>query len=97
MEINETTIKGTFYQFPTLPTLRRDPEDGYVVLDVELLAVRFSHHSLFSREHILAQRLRDLWRRYRQLHHTDSCRRLKGQLDALRRARESAKNEDSGK
>lgn len=93
MEIHTTIPKGVYYRFPTLPTFHRNLDNTHVVLDFELLAVRFSHHWLFSREHILAQRLRELFRRYRHFRHTDVCRRLKGQLDALRRARECAKND----
>jgi coiled-coil and C2 domain-containing protein 2A len=37
---------------------------GFYQLDVDINAISFSHHHLFSREHVLAQRLTQLFDQY---------------------------------
>jgi len=65
-------------------------EDHYL-LEVEICSVSFSHHPLFSREHILAQRVTELYNKYNQCVVLGRERRLAGRLEALRRARDSLK------
>jgi len=65
-------------------------EDHYL-LEVEICSVSFSHHPLFSREHILAQRVTELYNKYNHCVVLGRERRLAGRLEALRRARDSLK------
>lgn len=65
-------------------------EDHYL-LEVEICSVSFSHHPLFSREHILAQRVTELYNKYNQCVVLGRERRLASRLEALRRARDSLK------
>lgn len=59
------------------------------VLDIDISSIEFSHHPLFSREHIIAQRLKELYLKYRTRKEADSLNRLNGRLCALRRSRDT--------
>lgn len=61
------------------------------VLDIDISSIQFSHHPLFSREHLIAQRLKELFIKYRRRTEVDNLSRLCGRLDALRRARDNLK------
>ncbi|XP_069688134.1 coiled-coil and C2 domain-containing protein 2A [Periplaneta americana] len=65
-------------------------EDRYL-LDVDICSVSFTHHPLFSREHVLAQRVSELYLKYNQRIQLGQEQRLAGRLEALRRARDSLK------
>ncbi|XP_049861590.1 coiled-coil and C2 domain-containing protein 2A [Schistocerca gregaria] len=74
------------------------------LLEVQLLSITFTHHPLFSREHVLSQQLTSLFRQYAAQQERDSINRLFRKLDALRKARDSCvaaqdelPNEDSHK
>lgn len=51
----------------------------------------FSHHPLFSREHVLAQRVTELYLKYSERAVLGQGQRLAGRLEALRIARDSLK------
>lgn len=62
------------------------------VLDLDISFIQFSHHPLFSREHLVAQRLKELFIKYKRRIEVDHLSRLCGRLDALRRARDNLKS-----
>ncbi|KAK6617101.1 hypothetical protein RUM43_014703 [Polyplax serrata] len=62
------------------------------VLDIDVTSVEFSHHPLFSKEHVLTQRLKELYIKYRRRKEMDALNRLNGRLQALRRTRDNLKN-----
>jgi hypothetical protein len=65
-------------------------EDHYL-LELDICSVSFSHHPLFSREHVLAQRVTELYQKYNHSVVLGQQQRLAGRLEALRRARDSLK------
>jgi coiled-coil and C2 domain-containing protein 2A len=65
-------------------------EDRYL-LELDICSVSFSHHPLFSREHVLAQRVTELYQKYNHSVVMGQQQRLAGRLEALRRARDSLK------
>ncbi|XP_033609176.1 coiled-coil and C2 domain-containing protein 2A isoform X2 [Cryptotermes secundus] len=65
-------------------------EDHYL-LELDICSVSFSHHPLFSREHVLAQRVTELYQKYNHSIVLGQQQRLAGRLEALRRARDSLK------
>jgi coiled-coil and C2 domain-containing protein 2A len=65
-------------------------EDCYL-LEVDICSVSFSHHPLFSREHVLVQHITELYLRYTNSAMLGQEQRLAGRLEALRRARDSLK------
>jgi coiled-coil and C2 domain-containing protein 2A len=65
-------------------------EDRYL-LELDVCSVSFSHHPLFSREHVLAQRVTELYQKYNHSVVLGQQQRLAGRLEALRRARDSLK------
>ncbi|XP_021920038.1 coiled-coil and C2 domain-containing protein 2A isoform X3 [Zootermopsis nevadensis] len=65
-------------------------EDRYL-LEVDICSVTFSHHPLFSREHVLAQRVTELYLKYSERAVLGQGQRLAGRLEALRIARDSLK------
>uniref|UniRef100_H2LIP8 C2 domain-containing protein n=1 Tax=Oryzias latipes TaxID=8090 RepID=H2LIP8_ORYLA len=60
-----------------------DPERVYQ-LDVEVLGLIFSHHPLFSREHVLTSRLCQLYDQYLTRQQNDLTRHLTDKLNGLR-------------
>ncbi|XP_063222890.1 coiled-coil and C2 domain-containing protein 2A isoform X2 [Bacillus rossius redtenbacheri] len=65
------------------------PPDGLYLLELELGGVEFSHHPLFSREHVLSRRLEEQCRHHARRVALGQERRLAGKLAALRQARDS--------
>lgn len=54
-------------------TTRLDPAQGQRwQLEIDVHSVVFSHHHLFSREHVLVQRLRELMQGYEQAMQQDN-------------------------
>uniref|UniRef100_A0A3P8UI20 Coiled-coil and C2 domain containing 2A n=1 Tax=Cynoglossus semilaevis TaxID=244447 RepID=A0A3P8UI20_CYNSE len=62
-----------------------DPEGDYR-LDVDVSGLVFSHHPLFSREHVLAARLAQLYDQYLSRQHNNLTGHLTDKLNGLRRA-----------
>ncbi|XP_023810274.1 coiled-coil and C2 domain-containing protein 2A isoform X2 [Oryzias latipes] len=62
-----------------------DPEGDYQ-LDVEVFGLIFSHHPLFSREHVLASRLCQLYQQYLTRQQNNLTRHLTDKLNGLRNA-----------
>lgn len=62
----------------------------HYVLDIDISMIQFSHHPLFSREHVLAQRLKELYFKYKRRKEVNNLSRCIGRLDALRRMRDTA-------
>ncbi|XP_058494610.1 coiled-coil and C2 domain-containing protein 2A [Solea solea] len=62
-----------------------DPEGDYR-LDVDVSGLIFSHHPLFSREHVLASRLVQLYDQYLSRQHNNLTGHLTDKLNGLRRA-----------
>ncbi|KAJ9583994.1 hypothetical protein L9F63_021664, partial [Diploptera punctata] len=66
-------------------------EDDRYLLEIDICSVSFSHHPLFSREHVLAQQVTDLFLKYSHRTALGQHQRLSGRLEALRKARDSLK------
>ncbi|XP_026201331.1 coiled-coil and C2 domain-containing protein 2A isoform X2 [Anabas testudineus] len=62
-----------------------DPEGDYQ-LDVDVSGLIFSHHPLFSREHVLGARLAQLYDQYLTRRHNNLTGHLTDKLNGLRRA-----------
>ncbi|CAH1773716.1 unnamed protein product [Owenia fusiformis] len=62
----------------------RSQSQGKYQLDVDINALTFSHHHLFSREHILATRLADLNQRYLTRNQQNLAEFFSGKLTALK-------------
>ncbi|XP_047231585.1 coiled-coil and C2 domain-containing protein 2A isoform X1 [Girardinichthys multiradiatus] len=62
-----------------------DPEGDYQ-LDVDVSGMIFSHHPLFSREHVLASRLAQLYDQYLSRQHNNLTGHLTDKLNGLRNA-----------
>ncbi|XP_041861355.1 coiled-coil and C2 domain-containing protein 2A [Melanotaenia boesemani] len=62
-----------------------DPEGDYQ-LDVDVSGLIFSHHPLFSREHVLAARLAQLYDQYLTRQHNNLTGHLTDKLNGLRKA-----------
>ncbi|XP_015259772.1 PREDICTED: coiled-coil and C2 domain-containing protein 2A [Cyprinodon variegatus] len=62
-----------------------DPEGDYQ-LDVDVSGLIFSHHPLFSREHVLASRLAQLYDQYLTRQHNNLTGNLTDKLNGLRNA-----------
>ncbi|XP_047443097.1 coiled-coil and C2 domain-containing protein 2A isoform X3 [Mugil cephalus] len=62
-----------------------DPEGDYQ-LDVDVSGLIFSHHPLFSREHVLASRLAQLYDQYLTRQHNNLTGHLTDKLNGLRSA-----------
>ncbi|KAM4739626.1 coiled-coil and C2 domain-containing protein 2A isoform 2-T2 [Anableps anableps] len=62
-----------------------DPEGDYQ-LDVDVSGLIFSHHPLFSREHVLASRLAQLYDQYLSRQHNNLTGHLTDKLNGLRNA-----------
>ncbi|XP_068174546.1 coiled-coil and C2 domain-containing protein 2A isoform X2 [Antennarius striatus] len=62
-----------------------DPEGDYQ-LDVDVSGLIFSHHPLFSREHVLGARLAQLYDQYLTRQHNNLTGHLTDKLNGLRRA-----------
>ncbi|XP_028300852.1 coiled-coil and C2 domain-containing protein 2A isoform X2 [Gouania willdenowi] len=62
-----------------------DPEGDYQ-LDVDVSGLIFSHHPLFSREHVLGARLAQLYDQYLSRQHNNLTEHLTDKLRGLRRA-----------
>ncbi|PSN40991.1 hypothetical protein C0J52_10989 [Blattella germanica] len=66
-------------------------DDDRYLLEVDICSLSFSHHPLFSREHVIAQRVTDLFLKHSHSVALGQIQRLTGRLEALRRARDSLK------
>ncbi|XP_029939889.1 coiled-coil and C2 domain-containing protein 2A isoform X2 [Salarias fasciatus] len=62
-----------------------DPEGNYQ-LDVDVSGLIFSHHPLFSREHVLGARLAQMYDQYLTRQHNNLTGHLTDKLNGLRRA-----------
>lgn len=59
-------------------------DSGYYQLDVDINAISFSHHHLFSREHVLAERLNTLYEQYLARKNKNMTEFLTEKLKALK-------------
>ncbi|XP_077862043.1 coiled-coil and C2 domain-containing protein 2A-like [Saccoglossus kowalevskii] len=59
---------------------------GKFQLDVDVNAITFTHHSLFSKEHVLASRLQQLWTQYLLRNQKNMTDFLTDKLQALKEA-----------
>ncbi|XP_034250216.1 coiled-coil and C2 domain-containing protein 2A [Thrips palmi] len=59
---------------------------NYALLEIHIGTLHFEHHPLFSQEHVLAQRLLNLYNQYRVREAMQQEERLSGRLDSLRQA-----------
>ncbi|XP_050435842.1 coiled-coil and C2 domain-containing protein 2A isoform X2 [Adelges cooleyi] len=69
--------------------LSHDPNELKFVLELEVSTIHFSHHALFSRQHILDKRLLQLYQKYEYRQEIARTKILSGRLDALRNARDT--------
>ncbi|XP_066996187.2 coiled-coil and C2 domain-containing protein 2A [Anabrus simplex] len=65
-----------------------DYDDNTCVLELEFMSVTFTHHPLFSKEHVLTQRLFELYIEYNLRLKQNHQELLGMRLNALRRARD---------
>nr|XP_018907512.1 PREDICTED: coiled-coil and C2 domain-containing protein 2A [Bemisia tabaci] len=65
-----------------------EDEDNFI-LEIELTDLAFTHHWLFSREHVLSNKLNSIFKRYKFSISTGQCRRLHSKLQALRSSKEN--------
>ncbi|XP_061593922.1 coiled-coil and C2 domain-containing protein 2A [Cololabis saira] len=72
-----------------------DPEGDYQ-LDVDVSGLIFSHHPLFSREHVLAARLAQLYDQYLSRQHNNLTGHLTDKLNGLRNALRNMEKSHAG-
>lgn len=58
------------------------------ILDLQILSLTFKHHPLFSEEHVLQQKLIDLYDTYREFTSQNKVQRLFKRIEALRSTKE---------
>lgn len=63
------------------------------ILELQILSLTFKHHPLFSLEHVLQQKLVDLYDDHRQSKVENKLQRLSNRLEALRNARDNLKRQ----
>ncbi|XP_050537512.1 coiled-coil and C2 domain-containing protein 2A isoform X2 [Daktulosphaira vitifoliae] len=57
------------------------------VLELEIEKIQFSHHALFSKQHVLDKRLMQLYKKYKHRQEMARTKILSGRLEALRNAK----------
>ncbi|KAF7268596.1 hypothetical protein GWI33_018286 [Rhynchophorus ferrugineus] len=64
------------------------------ILEVALSTIKFTHHPLFSLEHVLAQRLVEVFEVYDDLVRSSRVQKLRNKMEALRHARKLKKADE---
>lgn len=58
-------------------------------MELEISKIQFSHHALFSRQHVLDKQLLQLYHKYKFRQNIARTKMLSGRLEALRNARDT--------
>lgn len=74
------------YRYPMNPTRRAEELKGDFQLDIDVSGLEFSHHPLFSREHLLGARLTQLYYLYLSRQHNNLTGHLTDKLKGLKKA-----------
>ncbi|GAB0087582.1 Coiled-coil and C2 domain-containing protein 2A [Sergentomyia squamirostris] len=98
---DETDICQSFLQLPELPNPDKVPtifvclrEDNlsytslmldHKILSLHLTTIFFEHHPLYSEEHVLGQKVENLYKKYSEMTKSDSVGKLHQKLITLRR------------
>lgn len=59
------------------------------LLELEISKIQFSHHALFSRQHVLDRQLSQLYHKYKCRQDIARTKMLSGRLEALRNAKDT--------
>lgn len=65
--------------------------EGQFILEVDVVSITFTHHPLFSKEHVVAEQLTELYQTHALRVEQKTEERLSGKLEALRRARDNVR------
>jgi len=67
----------------------QDSKEIKFLLELEISKIQFSHHALFSRQHVLDKRLLQLYDKYKCRQDIARTKMLAGRLEALRNAKDT--------
>lgn len=67
----------------------QDSKEIKFLLELEISKIQFSHHALFSRQHVLDKRLLQLYHKYKCRQDIARTKMLSGRLEALRNAKDT--------
>lgn len=67
----------------------QDSKEIKFLLELEISKIQFSHHALFSRQHVLDKQLLQLFHKYKCRQDMARTKMLSGRLEALRNARDT--------
>jgi coiled-coil and C2 domain-containing protein 2A len=67
----------------------QDIKDIKFILELKISKIQFSHHALFSRQHVLDKQLLLLYDKYEYRQNISRTKMLSGRLEALRNARDT--------
>lgn len=70
-------------------SLSQDSKEIKFLLELEVSKIQFSHHALFSRQHVLDKQLLQLYHKYKCRQDIARTKMLSGRLEALRNARDT--------
>lgn len=70
-------------------SLSQDTKEIKFLLELEISKIQFSHHALFSRQHVLDKKLLQLYHKYQCRQNIARTKMLSGRLEALRNARDT--------
>lgn len=70
-------------------SLSQDSNEIKFLLELEVSKIQFSHHALFSRQHVLDKQLLQLYHKYKSRHDIARAKMLSGRLEALRNAKDT--------
>lgn len=68
-------------------SLSQDSKEIKFLLELEISKIQFSHHALYSRQHVLDKRLLLLYQKYKCRQNIARTKMLSGRLEALRNAK----------
>lgn len=70
-------------------SLSQDSKEIKFLLELEVSKIQFSHHALFSRQHVLDKQLLQLYHKYKCRQDIARTKMLAGRLEALRNAKDT--------
>lgn len=73
----------------SINSLSQDSNEIKFLLELEVSKIQFSHHSLFSRQHVLDKQLLQLFHKYKSRNDIARTKMLSGRLEALRNAKDT--------
>jgi len=69
--------------------LLQDSKEIKFLLELEISKIQFSHHALFSQQHVLDRQLLQLYHKYKCRQDIARTKMLSGRLEALRNAKDT--------